>query len=51
MNSDKPINWADYCVYWHNQFCLLKIDKCPWSYLGGYPIIENCQFFKDAVKT
>ena len=50
MENNSEIRWADYCSYWCQQFCLLKFKKCPWSDLGGYPIIEKCQFYKNKDK-
>ena len=51
MPNNLEIKWADYCCYWYKQFCLLKFEKCFWSDLGGYPINEECQFYKEAQKT
>lgn len=50
-NTIDDIKWADYCPYWYKQFCILKSDKCPWTDLGGYPIIEKCQFYEEVQKT
>ena len=41
------IRWADWCIYWKDQNCLKTCAKCLWSDLGGYPINQECQFYKD----
>ena len=49
-NKNQKIKWADYCVYWKNMYCVLHKTKCLWSDLGGYPINQECQFYKEKYK-
>ena len=50
MEIKDSIHWADYCIEWDNMYCKLIKQKCPWSDLGGYPINQTCQFYKNARK-